>query len=135
VDDDDVVRLLLQTILERAGYIVLSAKDGPEAIQIAARISFDMLITDSRKPHMIGFVLAEQITNDRPAQPVLIVSGAAMEELPLEQIVDRDWSFLPKIDRSHPFARNYCRKLPNRGLSIHLNCTCQHLDWTAKAKY
>jgi DNA-binding NtrC family response regulator len=100
VDDDDVVRQLLQTILERAGYTVFSAGDGPQAIQIAARTAFDMLITDFQMPNMNGFVLAEQITKQRPRLPVLLVSGAATEDLPLEQIVDHDWSFLPKpIDR------------------------------------
>jgi DNA-binding NtrC family response regulator len=100
VDDDGLVRRLLQTILEYAGYTVLSAEDGPQAIQIAAWAPFDMLITDFQMPEMNGFVLAEQITKRRPRLPVLVISGAAMEDLPLEQIVDRDWSFLPKpIDR------------------------------------
>jgi DNA-binding NtrC family response regulator len=100
VDDDDIVRQLLKTILERAGYSVLSAVDGPQAIQIAGSATFDMLITDFQMPNMNGFTLAEQITSRRPGLPVLVVSGAAMEDLPLEQIVDHDWSFLQKpIDR------------------------------------
>jgi DNA-binding NtrC family response regulator len=96
VDDDDIVRRLLQIMLERAGYVVLSAQDGPQAIQIAARATFDMLITDFQMPNMNGFVLAKEITKSRPGLPILIVSGAATEDLPLEQIVDHDWNFLPK---------------------------------------
>jgi DNA-binding NtrC family response regulator len=100
VEDDGQVRRLLQTILEYAGYTVLSAEDGQQAIEIATRASFDMLITDFQMPKMNGFVLAEQITKRRPRLPVLVISGAAMEDLPLEQIADLNWSFLPKpIDR------------------------------------
>jgi DNA-binding NtrC family response regulator len=100
VDDDGVIRQLLQTILEHAGYTVLLAADASQAIQIAALTAFDMLITDFQMPNMNGFVLAEQITKSRPGLPTLIVSAATMEDIPLEDIVDHDWSFLPKpIDR------------------------------------
>ena len=100
VDDDDAIRQLFQIVLQRAGYAVLTAENGPQAMQIAEWAPFDMLITDFQMPRMNGFVLAEQITKRKPELPVLIVSGAAMEDLPLEEIVDHDWSFLPKpVDR------------------------------------
>lgn len=100
VDDDALVRRLLQTILERAGYTVLAAEDGPTAIEISMWASFDMLITDFQMPGMNGFLLADTITERRPGLPVLLTSGAFIEELPIDWIFERGWSFLPKpVDR------------------------------------
>lgn len=112
VDDDAIVRRLLQTILERAGYAVLAAEDGPSALEISMWASFDMLITDFQMPGMNGFLLADRITKRRPGLPVLLISGAVIEELPLDWIIERDWSFLPKpVDRVHLFETidDYCR--------------------------
>ncbi|MES2176575.1 MAG: cache domain-containing protein [Gemmatimonadota bacterium] len=76
-EDDDAVRAIAHTTLERAGYRVLSANDGLSALQIAEsyRGAIDLLLTDVIMPSMNGRELAEALTLLRPGLPVLFVSG------------------------------------------------------------
>ena len=76
-EDDDAVRALARTTLERAGYRVLAAQDGNSAITLAAAYPgrIDLLLTDVIMPGMNGRELAEQLTAMRPGVPVLFTSG------------------------------------------------------------
>jgi DNA-binding NtrC family response regulator len=101
VDDDDLVRHLLGTLLTLAGYAVMQAANGQDAIQQAATVDVGMLVTDFQMPEMNGFELARRITTDRPGLPVLMISGALTELLPIEELRLRHWGFLAKpVDRN-----------------------------------
>jgi two-component system cell cycle sensor histidine kinase/response regulator CckA len=77
VEDEDVVRAPLHRILEGAGYRVLCASNGLEAIRTAATHEgrIDLLITDVIMPHMGGRDLVERLTSERPNLRVLYISG------------------------------------------------------------
>jgi len=45
-DDDEDIRLLVTTRLEKAGYRVVAAKNGDEALQLAAEHDPDLLVLD-----------------------------------------------------------------------------------------
>jgi two-component system cell cycle sensor histidine kinase/response regulator CckA len=77
VDDDDLIRLLAQKILTRAGYQVLAARDGEDALEIfmAHAAEVRLLLLDVVMPRMDGRVLYENICELRPGVPVLFVSG------------------------------------------------------------
>ena len=79
VDDDPVIRSLLQDALARAGHRVLVADSGPAAIQRVLGHSgpLDLLLTDLVMPEINGIELAAQLHKIRPALPVLYVSGEA----------------------------------------------------------
>ena len=99
VDDDTMVRTLLETLLEIAGYRVVSAECAAEAMRAANQASgggFDMLVTDFQMPGMDGVELARLMTDSRPALPVLLVSGTAPKMLPLSEVARRHWSYLAK---------------------------------------
>ena len=76
-EDDDAVRAIARTTLERAGYHVLAACDGAAAIAAAeSHVGvIDLLLTDVIMPGMNGRELAECMTTQRPGLPVLFVSG------------------------------------------------------------
>ena len=77
VEDEDVVRAPLRRILEGAGYRVLCASNGLEAIRTAATHdgNIDLLITDVIMPHMGGRELVERLTSERQNLRVLYISG------------------------------------------------------------
>jgi PAS domain S-box-containing protein len=82
VEDEEVLRELARTILERAGYRVLDAEDGPTALQIWARqkTEIDMLITDMVMPNGVtGRELAQRLVAERPELPVIYASGYSQE--------------------------------------------------------
>lgn len=77
VDDFEDLRSLVQFILEREGFQVLSAGDGPSAIEVASRHEgrIDVLVTDATLPGMDGFELARRVVLERPEVAVLFMSG------------------------------------------------------------
>ncbi|MBY0524596.1 MAG: PAS domain-containing protein [Gemmataceae bacterium] len=77
VEDEDIVRNLARTVLQRAGYRVLVAADGVEALQVCEQHTgaIELLVTDVVMPQMNGRDLAERLTQKRPALKVLFMSG------------------------------------------------------------
>jgi PAS domain S-box-containing protein len=77
VEDEPQLRKLFLESLSAAGYSVLDATDGKDALRIAGehRGHLDLLITDVVMPHLGGPDLAREIQKHRPGLPVLFVSG------------------------------------------------------------
>jgi PAS domain S-box-containing protein len=77
VEDAQPLRKLAQTFLKEAGFRVLSAGSGEEALEVAAGfgVTFDLLLTDVVMPGMNGRVLAEQLLPRQPGMKVLYMSG------------------------------------------------------------
>jgi two-component system, cell cycle sensor histidine kinase and response regulator CckA len=77
VEDAEPLKKLAHTFLEAAGFRVLSAASGEEALELAARsgITFDLLLTDVVMPGINGRVLAEELLPRHPGMKVLYMSG------------------------------------------------------------
>jgi CheY-like chemotaxis protein len=77
VEDDDIVRSFVCAELEELGYAVVSASNGPRAMEILQREGeFDLLFTDVVMPGgMNGLELADAAQRLRPDLPVLFTSG------------------------------------------------------------
>lgn len=77
VDDDASVQKSLQTVLEQAGYEVLLAADGQEAIDRFSPGQIDLLILDVNLPNKSGWEAFEELTRADPCVPIIIVTGLA----------------------------------------------------------
>jgi CheY-like chemotaxis protein len=92
VEDDRSVRRYLEVTLERAGYEVITANDGLEAMKIALASPVDIMVTDAMMPHMTGQELARFVrSNPRLAQiPIVLLTGQENKQAmaPAEKIVD-----------------------------------------------
>jgi PAS domain S-box-containing protein len=77
VEDEEAVRDVNHRILVRGGYAVLEARDGKEAVRVAARHrgSIHLLVADVVMPRMGGRQLAEYLSALHPEMKVLYVSG------------------------------------------------------------
>ena len=77
VEDEERVRRLSRRTLERAGYEILEAGDGHEALEVAARHpgTIDLLFTDVVMPRLGGRELAERLRDEREGLRVLFTSG------------------------------------------------------------
>jgi two-component system cell cycle sensor histidine kinase/response regulator CckA len=76
-EDEDAIRRVGKRILERAGYTVLPASNGAEALKLAedfkGRIA--LLVTDMMMPQMNGLQLAAHLRQQRPDMRTLFLSG------------------------------------------------------------
>ena len=76
-EDDAAVRRYLEVILRRAGYKVICAANGLEAIKVALSSKVDAVVTDALMPHLSGHELCRYL-RARPELariPVLLLSG------------------------------------------------------------
>lgn len=80
---DDEVSLLetVAEILRVAGYDVVMAASGAEALEAARTQQIGLLVTDLVMPAMDGVTLAEQLRDRNPQLPVLFITGQAGSEL------------------------------------------------------
>ncbi len=81
VEDGDALREGLCAVLERLGYEVSSARDGPEAEAIAGRTEIDLLLMDVILPATCGLTLAESIVEQQADVRILYMSGYTTEEV------------------------------------------------------
>ena len=88
VDDEGAIRYSVTKTLERAGYQVVTASSGEEALDILARQEFDVVLTDIRMPGISGVDLLARV-KERSADAIVILMtgyaslGTAVESLRL----------------------------------------------------
>jgi signal transduction histidine kinase len=88
-EDDEDLRNLERTVLAAAGYTVLVARDGQEALDVDARHAgtIDLLLTDVVMPRMNGVELAARLVARHPDVRVVYVSGYTETWVPTEGAV------------------------------------------------
>ena len=106
VEDEDAVRTLARRILERQGYTVLDARNGRDAVAIAAKGGrIDLVLTDMVMPEMNGRALAEALALSRPLVPVLYMSGYTDDEIVRRGLVNTAGGLLQKPFTADSLAR------------------------------
>ena len=98
VEDDPQVREVTQGILRRAGYGVLAASSGDEALALDASVlaPVRLLVTDVVMPGLDGRATAEALCRRHPSLRVLYVSGYARDVIGQRGALDTGVQFLPK---------------------------------------
>ncbi|GIJ79477.1 Response regulator receiver domain-containing protein [Micromonospora phaseoli] len=79
VDDSQTKRYLLVNWLTRAGFTVLEAETGGEALRRVEVDPIDLVVLDVRLPDLSGFEVCERIKSAHPALPVIHVSAHAVD--------------------------------------------------------
>ncbi|MBN2310467.1 MAG: PAS domain S-box protein [Candidatus Hydrogenedentes bacterium] len=76
-EDEESVRKVATRLLERAGYTVVAAEDGEEALRIfdARADEIHLAFLDVVMPGLSGWAVAEHIHRSRPGTPILLASG------------------------------------------------------------
>lgn len=78
VDDEETVLWTRQQILETAGYRVLNASDGRQALDCVANHNVDLVLLDYVMPEIDGGVVALYLKTRIPAIPVIMVSASPL---------------------------------------------------------
>ncbi len=98
VEDDDAIRAMLRTVLEKHGYRVLDAPNGRDALSLCDTVEarIDLVLTDVVMPHMSGRELAARLEAVRPGLTVLYMSGYTDGAIVRHGVLEPGIAFLPK---------------------------------------
>ncbi|MBI1318725.1 MAG: response regulator [Candidatus Hydrogenedens sp.] len=97
-EDDEAVRMLTERILRNAGYQVITAADGREAVEMVAQsgVRIDMLLFDVVMPNMGGREASDAIHKTHPEIPVLYYSGYSENAIHANFVLNEETRLLEK---------------------------------------
>ena len=96
VDDERSIRVGLRGLLGKEGYDVSIAESGEEALQLIARQSFDVVLTDLRMPGVDGISLLKQIKDRYPETVVVMMTAYGSEKIAVEAMKSGAHDYLVK---------------------------------------
>jgi DNA-binding NtrC family response regulator len=96
VDDNELFRDSISDTLERQGYEVTQACDGPRALEIVAKNRYDLVISDMKMPGMTGIELLEKIKQADPDVPFLIITAFGAVETAVDAMKKGAYDFIQK---------------------------------------
>ena len=109
VEDEAPVRAVTRQLLERNGYTVLEAADGPAALALvdgdAGGRHIELLLTDVIMPGMSGRELADQLKSRRPEVRVLFMSGYTDDAVVQHGMLEPGLAYLEKPFRPQSLLR------------------------------
>src|SRR5260370_10949042 len=77
-DDNDVAQRLCKRVLEKAGYVVLIAADGLQAVDVALSQRPSMILMDVAMPGIDGLEAMRRIKEAMPTMPIVVASAHSM---------------------------------------------------------
>jgi two-component system, cell cycle sensor histidine kinase and response regulator CckA len=115
VEDESDVRALVRQVLQERGYRVVEASGPREALHLVSDVAtpIDLLLTDVIMPQMTGRVLADILTAEQPAMPVLFMSGYADSAVIEQGVLQAGRAYLQK-----PFTPVQLARVVRRVLDI-----------------
>ncbi len=98
VDDDEADRIVLGTILERAGHETYFAEDGEEALREYGGHAIEVVITDLHMPRVHGLELITVLRDLYPRPAIVAISGTGSDQLDMAQAVGADATLIKPVD-------------------------------------
>jgi CheY-like chemotaxis protein len=92
IDDEALGLQIRKAVLERAGYNVLTAVDGPTGLSLFRGNAIDGVVLDYYMPEMDGGIVAQTMRRERPQVPIMLLS--AYINLPTEVVTLADVTLL-----------------------------------------
>lgn len=112
VDDDSSIRWVLSKALSNAGFKVIAADNGQDALVLLDKHLPKLLITDVQMPGMSGLELMETVKNRYPQLPVVIITANADTQMAVESHQIGAFDYLPK-----PFDLNQAVSISQKAIA------------------
>lgn len=94
IDDDEVVRMTLTLVLEKAGHDVIAADDGRKGMALFKMNPTDVVLTDIYMPNQEGLATIMALRSAYPAVKVVAISGgganSGLDVLPVAEALGAD---------------------------------------------
>jgi len=79
-DDNEDMQELVQLVLKRAGYGLITATDGVKAVEAALKHKPDLILMDLNMPNMNGFEATRQLRQKGFANPIVVLTASESEQ-------------------------------------------------------
>lgn len=96
IDDEKSIRNTLKDILEHEGYNITEAEDGSQALKLAAKEKYDVILSDIKMPKMDGMEVLEKLQELTPETPVVMISGHGTIDTAVEAIKKGAFDYIAK---------------------------------------
>mgnify|MGYP005845662199 CR=1 FL=1 len=116
VDDEKNYLLVMETLLTGAGYEVLTADSGEEALETIRRNDLDLVITDMKMPRLSGIELMEQIKQVYPDLPVIMMTAYGTVEKAVEAMKKGAFDYILKPFKNEEMLLTVAKALDLRHL-------------------
>lgn len=118
-EDDAMVRNLVRSVLQRAGYRVLVACDGEEAVALFGQHAeeVDLLLFDVVMPRLGGRLASDRILAQRPGLPVVFASGYSEDAIHSDFVLEPGVTLLSKPYVVEELLRTVRSRLDERNSS------------------
>jgi len=101
-EDEEVVRMFMKKVLERAGYKVITAENGEDAVaRFREHGDISLVLSDVVMPRKNGKEMMDEIRKIKPGVKVIFISGYAADVMQKKVIFEEDTEFITK-----PFKKN-----------------------------
>ncbi len=116
VDDDWFARQVYADGLGREGFDVVCAADGPEALDVLAAETFDVVVTDVLMPEMDGIELLDRVKRGWPGLEVVVLTGVESVDTAVRAMRAGAWHYLVKPVSIEALSLDLTRCLERRRL-------------------
>ena len=119
VEDEERYREHIARVLTKAGYEVLQAADGLEALSTLEKSKIDLVISDILMPALNGYALVARLRAKWPAMPVILTTGF----LPAAKtMMNGSVDFIPKPINAETLLDMIQRRTPPPSQVTRTNC-------------
>jgi|UniRef100_A0A7C5AKP6 two-component system NtrC family response regulator len=128
VDDEINYLTVMETLLGEAGYEVLTAASGHEALKIAATTDLDLVLTDMRMPRMNGIELLGELKRLYPDLPVIMMTAYGTVEKAVAAMKTGAFDYILKPFKNEELLLTIAKALEHRRLVLQNRLLQEDLD-------
>jgi len=111
IDDEEIVRDSCIQILAKRNYMIATAQNGDEGLEMLESFQPDLALVDLKMPGISGYEVLDRIHEHDPTIVTIVITGFATVDSAVESMKKGTYDFLPK-----PFKPDELRLIVQRGL-------------------
>lgn len=118
VDDEESIREFLEIMLKKEGYEITLAEDGQKAIDLLAKKSFDMIISDLQMPNVTGIELLKHVKDSYPDIVFMMITAFGTTETAVDAMKMGAYDYLTKPFKIDEVRMNIANALRSKNLEV-----------------
>jgi DNA-binding NtrC family response regulator len=117
IDDEEVLRDVLETVLSREGFEVVSAATGEEGLTIIDTDEIDLVVLDLMLPGMSGMETLRSLKETNPDLPAIIITAYSSIDGAIDAMKHGAFHYIPKPFKNEEVVLTVNKALEQRRLS------------------